>query len=384
MHRLLERSLVRSGLVALLSVAISASAVGESCKVTVGLVLPLTGNALSYGERAQRGALIARELVRDVCDVSLEFADSKWESAPGVTAYRLLVQRSKIDAIVTASSQVSIPIREMAARDGITQFAIFTATDAYSKPNSSSFRVCSRASDEVVPLVDVVAREPSPVVGALFLANDFGEAVTQEFSKQLVSRGLRLSISERILPTASDLRSEILRLKHAGVTHLLAVGLPFQYVSIFRVSRELKFEPQFLSLRNIEDAALTRVGIEQGRVVYSYSFDAQADNSHTQEFVRAFRERYQGVTPDAYAAEGFEAVRMAAIAAASCKQDLACKLRTLRSQPFATLFGDIRFDESGNTMHSLFLKTIAGDSFVRVTNQAPLSPQGGVLPGFHK
>ncbi len=134
---------------------------------------------------------------------------------------------------------------------------------------------------------------------------DCRHGVAQEFSKQLVSRGPRLSISERILPTASDLRSEILRLKHAGVTHLLAVGLPFQYVSIFRVSRELKFEPQFLSLRNIEDASLTRVGIEQGRVVYSYSFDAQADNSHTQEFVR-------------------------------------------------------------------------------VTNQAPLSPQDGVLPGFHK
>lgn len=123
-----------------------------------------------------------------------------------------------------------------------------------------------------MPLIDVVARADQPIIGALFLANDFGEAVALEFTKQLASKGLRVSASERILPTTTDLRSEILRLKQAGITHLLTVGLPFQYLVMLRAARELKFEPQFLSLRNIEDAALTKAGLAYGRVLYSYPY----------------------------------------------------------------------------------------------------------------
>jgi branched-chain amino acid transport system substrate-binding protein len=156
-------------------------ALAEPCRVTIGLVLPLTSNAASYGERAQRGAMIAQEASRDVCEASLKFGDSKFESATGLSAYRSLVQSSNIDAVITASSQVSIPVRDLAARDGVLQMAIFTSSNAFSKPSGSSFRICSRSSEEVAPLVDIVAQTLKAVAGALFLANDFGESVASDF-----------------------------------------------------------------------------------------------------------------------------------------------------------------------------------------------------------
>jgi len=339
-------------------------ALAQPCRVNIGLVLPLTGNAASYGERAQRGAFIAQEATRDMCEVSLKFGDSKFESASGLSAYRSLAQASSIDAVITGSSQVSIPIREVATRDGVLQIAIFTSSSSFSKPEGSSFRICPSSSEEVTPLVDLVTKTPRAVAGAIFLANDFGESVASDFKIQLERKGAKLATFERILPGSSDFRSEMLRLKKAGVTHLLAIGLPFQYLLMFRTAHELKFEPQFLTMRIIEDEVVKQAGLSYGRVVYSYPFDELSPDPNIVGFVRSYREQFKS-TPDAYGAEAFEAVRLIAKAAARCQKDLACASKFLRSQSFATVFGEISFNSSGDSSHSLFLKTIAGASFAR-------------------
>jgi branched-chain amino acid transport system substrate-binding protein len=350
-------------LLILLAIA-PASTLAEQCRVTIGLVLPLTGNAASYGERARRGATIAQESVRAICKVDLIYGDSRFESAAGVSAYRSLVQSSRVDAVITGSSMVSIPVREMAARDGILHMAIFTSANSFSKANGSSFRNCSSSSDDVAPLVDVVTKTLSAKAGAIFLANDFGEGIASDFKAQLESKGLSLTSSERIMPTSSDFRSEMLRLKRAGTTHLLTIGLPFQYLSIFRAAAEINFNPIFLSPRNIEDATLAKANLSFGSVLYSYPFDENSDNPEVMSFVNLYRSRYQR-TPDAYGAEAFESVRLIAQSSAACGRDISCASKFLRSKSFSTVFGEIRFNSSGDTTHSLFLKTIAGASFIR-------------------
>jgi branched-chain amino acid transport system substrate-binding protein len=349
-------------------IAFPACLLAESCRISIGLVLPLTGNAASYGERAQRGATVAQEMVRDICDVSLVFGDSRFESSGGISAYRSLMQNTRINAVITGSSQVSIPIRDIAARDGIAQMAIFTSAESFSKPDSSSFRMSSRSHDEVLPLVDVVTQAPKPQVGAIFLANDFGEAVASDFKTRLESAGVKLLASERIIPTTSDVRSEVLRMKQKGITHLLVVALPFQYVTIFRTAQELRFEPQFLSPRIIEDTTTLQANLTYGRVVYSYPFDEQSLDPAISSFVTAYRARHN-TAPDAYAAEAFESVRLLTLSAARCGSDRMCASSFLRSQEFSTVFGKIRFNQEGDTFHHMFLKTIAGQLFERFVSK---------------
>ena len=365
------RQLLRGIILTMLSaIMCGQDALGEPCRVTIGLILPLTGNASSYGERALKGAEVAKASMRGRCEVSLVTSDSKFESAPGVAAYRSLVLSNLLDGVVTASSQVSIPIREMASRDRIIQLAIFTAANSYSKLNGTSFRISSRSRDEVVPLVELVSRASNPKVGALVLANDFGEAISSDFKTQLEEQGFRLSASERILPSSSDFRGEILRLKKAGITHLLMIGLPFQYVTLLRTAGEMQFNPQILSARNIEDPAVLRLGLPSGRVVYSYTFDEHSKDPYVASFVSLYRTMH-GISPDAYAAEAYEAIHLLAQAAVLCGRDAACRIRVLRNQVFSSVFGQIRFDISGDTSYPLFMKTVDGSSFTRLVTTSP-------------
>jgi ABC-type branched-subunit amino acid transport system substrate-binding protein len=133
---------------------------------------------------------------------------------------------------------------------------------------------------------------------------------------------------------------------------------------MFRTARELIFEPQFLTPRIAEDDVVTRAKLSYGSVVYSYPFDEHASDPSVSSFARSYGEKYN-LAPDAYGAEAFESVRLIAQSIATCGKDNRCAPRFLRSQSFATVFGQISFDYNGDSSHSLFLKTIAGDSFVR-------------------
>ncbi len=64
-----------------------------------------------------------------------------------------------------------------------------------------------------------------------------------------------------------------------------------------------------------------------GRVLYSYPSDAESDELAVRSFVESYREKYQA-TPDAYGAEAYKAVRLAALAAAGCKHDLAYEVNS--------------------------------------------------------
>ncbi|MEK7075821.1 MAG: ABC transporter substrate-binding protein, partial [Patescibacteria group bacterium] len=97
--------------------------------IKIGVLLPLSGPAAFYGDQSKKGIEIAKEEILEKypnLKLELYYEDSLYTPKGGVDAYQKLRITTKLDAVITAASQVSLAVVPLTAEDKILQMAIFS------------------------------------------------------------------------------------------------------------------------------------------------------------------------------------------------------------------------------------------------------------------
>ena len=344
-------------------------ATAQDCQLNIGVILPLSGNAAEFGVKAKSGIGTALGLFdkkqngeSKSCSIKLYYEDSQWETAKGITAFRSLLSKYRIDAIITASSQVSLGVEPLAKQKNIPQFAIFSSTESYSSPNDLSFRLCPRAQDDLRPYNDWITKNKSKRFGILFIENEFGVGLQKEFKKVLNKNSINTKIELSFLPTETDFRTILLKFKQNQIDVVFLAGLPNHYDQILRQSKELNFDPYFLSNRVAQDQNFLSKKDLLNKFIYTHTFDESFSNQKAEEFISTYLKLY-GKSPDSFTADGYESINILIEILSACVNDdsgisTSCILRQmLREKGFDTVFGNLKFDINGDTM---FQETLAG------------------------
>lgn len=120
----------------------------QSTSLTLGLMLPLTGDYAAAGQNMQKGMELALDQYKKNnpdLDIKVVVEDDGYNTKKGVTAYKKLVDYDKVDAILMLSTPVIDAIHEDVVKRGIPVIQLGVQTVGIADDNIIQFSPSSEA-----------------------------------------------------------------------------------------------------------------------------------------------------------------------------------------------------------------------------------------------
>ncbi len=342
-------------LLALAALFLSAFRCGSN-EIQIGVVVPLTGEHQSYGEANKRGIEIAlAEIQSNGYPLTLvpEFADTG--SDPG-KAGELLEERFKAGAFAvlggTMSSEAKAMIPVADRYDRVLLSPSATSPDL-SKISTNFYRIAPSDLTEGNTMADFASRALE-VKRAVILAKaseTFSRGIEMAFRSGLERHGGEILELIEVPPNTSDLSGLIGRVITLAPDAVYLAAYESGIAAMILELRQQQFAGEILTTHAFASlSAIARVGDAAIGVYLTQSvFEPDSEHAHVQKFVTAYRERY-GETPNLFAAEGYDAMKVLAVAL-EARHALPGELpRGLRDEvkEFPGVTGSIQFDEGGD------------------------------------
>ena len=309
----------------------------------IGVILPLTGEASSFGNAAKNGMLLGKEdLLSSKKSVELTFEDDGMEPKRSVTAFRKLLDGDHVDVVICWSSPTCNSVASIAESAKIPLLGI--ASDAaVSRGRSFAFNFWVTPDVLTKLLVPQVQKLGYRRIAIASTTHD-GSLVTRDaFRKQSKDR-FEIVYDEDFAPDAKDFRTAIAKLSAAKPDAVLNLFMPGQAGLFAKQLRQNGVRAPLFGYEPLEDAG--EVIASNGALVGAFfATSAPADPR--------FQERYRSRFPGASmvtANTGYDAVQLLADARAhgGSAESLASYLRSVKGfqgvSGIISATGDNRFE----------------------------------------
>jgi branched-chain amino acid transport system substrate-binding protein len=342
-------------------------------EINVGVLTPLTGGAAKYGEDIKRGYdLAVYEInkeggIRGV-KIKLTYEDTEAQPQKAVSAARKLIDRDKVVAILGCfGSSPTLAVAPIAENNKVLLFSSASSspkvTDAgdYIFRNEISDRYGAKETARLFFNLDFKR------IAILYINNDFGidfRDVVEQTYKEL---GVTITAAETFEQDAKDFRTQLVKIKESNPEAILIVSYK-EAILILKQMRELGVKKQVLSTALFEDPEiLEKVGDIAEGTIYTYygTFDPKSQDTRIREFIKKFREKY-GIDPEYYAPIAYDAVKILALAIekGGFKPE-GIKDALYQIKDFPGLSGTTSFDDNGDVLKPVILKTVQQGKFIR-------------------
>ncbi|MDB5259262.1 MAG: amino acid/amide transporter substrate-binding protein family [Candidatus Taylorbacteria bacterium] len=337
-------------------------------QIRLGLMVPLSGNSASVGERIRNGAQIAvADLERNGQHISLIIEDDKGDSPTAVSVANKLISSDRVRIIIgTAKSDPMLAIAPITEKNKIILISPTAGADAISSAGDYVFRTIELADGHGKAAAEFFSLKNIRTAG-MFVANasnaqSYGNAFVRHFSETGT-----LTATSTYNPADADFRTIISKIisthpqaMYLGVATAKDAGL------IVKQSRELGYAgPIVASVAAFAPEFITTAGsAAEGAYVNAPSFDASV--SPALEFNQKYRTRF-GADSDGFAANSYDAIMLAARAIHSCGGDsnTDCIRDTLyQTKDYRGVSGTMTFDRNGDVAKPVAIKRVAGGKFV--------------------
>jgi branched-chain amino acid transport system substrate-binding protein len=347
--------------VALLATLLLAACGGqqeEPKPIVFGLAGPFR---TEYGTSMQEGAELARRDINQAGGIRnrlLEFRVGD-DAADPDSAMRVAESFYRDPEVVAVVGHVNSGTTVQAAGTydrGLPAVATSATSPEVSRLSDWVFRVAPSDSDNSVQLARFAHRLGLPSA-ILFQNEDYGRGLADGFLAAMQEAGGRVLESDPYLPQTQDLTPYLERMKARGVKLVFIAGLQDDAARIIHQAHEVGLEARFLGGDGLE--GLVRKGPEFDGTMVELLFHPDASPAAGQ-FADRFRAVYHR-EPDSYAALGYDATRLLAIAAAEAgpsraaiRAYLARVGREGGKPPYEGVTGTIRFDRNGDPVKKEF------------------------------
>ena len=309
----------KSGIIVALMIMILAAALAGCVQpeqkpvIKIGAILPLTGDAASYGINAQNGIILESEEVNaqggiNGQNLSIIFEDSAAQPAQAVTAAQKLIGVDNVVAIIgDVASSPTLAIAPIA-----NQNQIIVVSPAASSPNLSSagpyfYRVWPSDTFEADCMADYINRTGINSMSLLYVNNDYGSAMAQEVKKSVGNSSIIIS-EENFNQGTTDVRAQFTKIKAANPQYLYLISYTQDTITILKQYKELGLTSKLLSTSTFEDPLiLQQVGDVAEGTVYTFPIPPSA----TDPVVSAFKANYTarfGTAPGLLSDYGYDSL----------------------------------------------------------------------------
>lgn len=276
--------------------------------VRIGVVMPLTGRAADQG----KDILLGIELARDEINANIAPGEPHLElliednlSTPtgGVSAIEKLIQTKRPSAVIgPIASSIMLAMVPIAEREKTVLLSPASSSPKISNSGKYIFRISLLAPPQAEALAELAVKKlKSTKAGILYMNNDTGLSYRDAFKRSFTSRGGSIVFEDTYPKTATDLRTQLTKLKSSGAQLTFVPGIPQTVGLIHRQAKELGMTMQFLGNYGAEGESLL---ISGGDAVEGFVYTSIPVS---EDFVDRFKAKY-GRHPTIGAPLGYDAM----------------------------------------------------------------------------
>lgn len=297
--------------------ATATTAAGEtsaSATFKVGGIGPTTGGAAVYGQAVKNAIQIALDEINanggyNGYQVEYLFADDEHDAEKSVNAYNSLKDWGMQLLIGTVTSSPCIAVADKTLADNMFQITPSgSATECAA--NANVFRMCFSDPNQGIASAQYINdHNLAKKVGVIYDASDvYSSGITDKFREEAVGKNFEIVAEEQFTADSkTDFTTQLTKIKAAGAD---LVFLPFYYTEaalVLNQAKQMDYAPIFFGCDGM-DGILTLENFDKSLaegLMLLTPFSADATDSLTQNFVKAYQARY-GEIPNQFAADAYD------------------------------------------------------------------------------
>jgi len=350
--------------------------------IKVGEVASLTGKDADFGQSSHKGTLLAIEEINASGGLLgrklvLLTEDNQCKQGESATAARKLISRDKVVALLgEVASSRSLEMAPIAQASAVPMISPSSTNPRVTAIGDYIFRVCFIDPFQGTVMAkfarDTLKLHRVAVLTSVSSAYSVGLA--KYFKEGFVKGGGEIVLQQKYSEGDKDFKAQLTVIRAAGVDGIFVPGYYTEAALICLQARELGLDAPIFGGDGWEGTPLIEIGGKAVEGTY-YSTHYSPDNAApvVQDFVRKFRARFEGETPDAMAALGYDSAMVLAEAIKRTGTTEGPKVRdaiaATRDYPGVT--GVTTIDAERNASKAAAIFTVADGKFKFVESIAP-------------
>lgn len=346
-----------------LALGMAASVSAAKTPVKVGSVFPMTGPIATYGQESVNGMELALEKIKK--DSSFKYAitlikeDNKGEPIESGNAVKKLIDVDGVNIVVgSVASSNTLAGAPIAQKAGVPLLTPASTNEKVTEVGNFISRTCFTDAFQGVVMAKFAKENLGKKKAAVVIdkSSDYSKGLAEVFTREFKKMGGEVIDDDFAYnQKETDFKSLVRRLKRSKPDVVFMPGYYTEVGLMLRQARDLKFDVPFLGGDGWDSPKLAELaGAEgiKGNYISSH-FSADDTDPRVQEFVKAYKKRYQQ-TPGAMAALGYDGLLVVADALKRAKSASHNDLRDAINQTkgFVGVTGSITIDQNRNAQKS--------------------------------
>lgn len=339
--------------------------------VTIGAILPLTGNSAQYGNWIKESLQLGLEEINahggiNGKQLEIIYEDDQANPKLAATAMEKLSQIDKVPLVfgswVSSCVLAQAPIAE---RNKVVVMAE-AISPQIRDAGDYIFRIQPDAKyylEAIIPFLHDSLKIRT--IAVLYVNNDFGNDQAKFFRSEWEKLGGSIVYEEGFPQGESDFKDILAKVRKSDPEAIFAPCYT-EIGFLLKQAKEIRINKQFIASVPFENPAnLNVAGVAAEGVIYAYHFASSALNSQGQMFEQKYTDKY-GRAPEGFAVLAYDGIRIIAERLKKCGADPKCiKDELYMVKDFPGITGAISFDEYGEVKMPIVIKTVRNGQFIR-------------------
>lgn len=295
---------------------------GSGDTILIGANLELSGDVATYGSSISEGIDLAVEEINDAGGVDgkelrIVKVDNKSDAAESTSGALKLINQDKVVAIIgAATSGNTLAQVDLANSNKVILVTpsgtneMITVTDG--KVNDYVFRTGFIDPFQGTVAANFSIKDVGAKTAALYIdsASDYSKGLAEAFKKTFTENGGTIVSEEAYIAKDTDFRATLTRMKGVNPDVVYIPGYYQEVGLIVKQARELGLDVPLMGGDGWDSPVLLELaGADALNNTFVTNFYSPEDpEAIIQEFVEAFKAKYNGKTPNAFNALGYDTV----------------------------------------------------------------------------
>lgn len=342
----------------------------ESGEIKIGAVLPLTGSIASFGISSQEALQVLEEQVNNAGGIlngrkiKFYFEDDEAKPDKSTTAVTKLINSTKVAAIVgTVTSGGCLAIGPIATQNKIPMITgTATNADVTTKGGEYVFRACYLDPFQGKTAAKFASGDLGAKKAAVLydVSSDYSKGLSDAFAESFKAAGGTVTNVLTYNQGDKDFKAQLTKIKGDNVDVLF---LPEYYDTVPLIAQQAKqagITAAMIGGDGWDSPDLIKNGgdaINGGYFINHYSPDDTS--KQVQDFLKAYKAKFNGKTPDALAALAYDAGTLLIDAMKQAGTTDGAKVRdAMQSLNVTVVSGNITFDKDRNPIKGAVINKI--------------------------
>lgn len=290
---------------------------GETIKI--GANLELSGGVASYGQSILEGLELAVEEINkegiDGKKLELVTVDNKSDAAEATNGAIKLVNQDQVAAIIGAATSTNTIAQIQVAQDSKIPLITPTGTNPDitnkdGKLNDFVFRTCFIDPFQGTVAANFAAKELKVSTAAVYIdsASDYSKGLAKAFKEAFEANGGKIVAEEAFVAKDTDFRATLTRIKAENPEFVFVPAYYEEVGLILKQARELGINVPFMGGDGWDSPKLIEIGGADAlnNTFITNHYSSGDPDQKIQDFVKAFKAKYDNKSPDAFNALGYD------------------------------------------------------------------------------